>query len=368
MVRFMERRIDVWAAGMAIFAMFFGAGNIIFPLALGQFALDKSPIALFGLLITSVLIPFTGLLTMFLYEGKVSEFFDRMGKIPGRFLACFTIALLGPLGCAPRCIVLAYSTIAISFPGLSLPIFSAITCLLIFIFVFEKGRILSLIGYVLSPLKILLLFLIILIGFWNVPDMQFYSTNQTSSSLFFHGLMEGYNTLDLIGSFFFAPVIIGSLTQMKPGLNRSIFKASVIGAGLLSVIYIGFCLLAYTYASELRGIPSDRLLGAIAVKVLGAKGALMVGLTVAVACFTTSIALIAAFASYMQKEIFADKIGYRTLVVISLLITFAITTFEFQGIAAFLTPVLQMCYPILIALTFYNLVYRLFFDKKFIVS
>src|SRR5437016_3124403 len=111
------RTIDLLAAGMAIFAMYFGAGNIIFPLALGKFALDKTFFALAGLLLTGVALPITAFVTMFLYQGKIQEFFGRIGKIPGMILACITIALLGPLGCAPRCIVLAYSTVSMSFPG-----------------------------------------------------------------------------------------------------------------------------------------------------------------------------------------------------------------------------------------------------------
>lgn len=364
------RKIDLLAAGMAIFAMFFGAGNIIFPLALGQFALDKTPYALLGLLLTAVALPFIGLLTMFLYRGQINTFFGRIGKKPGFLLACFTIALLGPLGCAPRCIALAHATLSMSISGIPLAVYGAISCLIIFGFVYHKGSLLKLIGYVLSPLKVVLLVSIIIIGFANLPEMAALSTTQSEGALFLHGLTEGYNTMDLIGSFFFAPVIAASLIQNdnERGVSKFILKACAIGAFLLAAVYIGFCFLAYTYASELVGIPADQLLGAIAIKVLGPLGGAIVSLTVAVTCLTTAIALIAAFSAFVQKEVFAEKVSYTYVVIVSLLVTFAVTTLGFSGIAAFVKPALEMCYPVLIGLTVYNLIYHFFFAKKAVLN
>lgn len=364
-----KSKMNVFAAGMAIFAMFFGAGNIIFPLALGQYALDKMPYALMGLLITSVAMPFAGLIAMFLYKGQIHAFFGRLGKIPGFIIACFTISLLGPLGCAPRCIALAFSTFSMSVPGTSMILFSSISCLIIFLFVFNKGSLLKLIGYVLSPFKILLLVLIVIIGLVNTPEIAAPLSMHGDATLFFHGLKEGYNTMDLIGSFFFAPIIIASLANSeensdKPGLDKFILKACGIGAFLLASIYLGFCYLASIYAAELHGIPNDRLLGEIAIRILGPQGGLIVSLTVAVACLTTAIALIAAFSNFIQKEVFADRVGYTPIVIASLLVTFIITTFEFSGIATFLGPVLELCYPILIVLTFYNLIHALIISRK----
>lgn len=363
------KRSDLIAAGMAIFAMYFGAGNIIFPLALGQFALDKTPYAMMGLLLTAVLMPFMGLIAMFLYKGDIALFFGRLGKIPGFLLALFTISLLGPLGCGPRCIVLAHSTVNLSIPGISLIYFSLVSCVLLFLFIFNKGRLLSLIGYVLSPFKISLLVLVILLGIVNAPTLESLTTSHDETMLFLHGLKEGYNTLDLIASFFFAPVIIVSLASTASngkeiGLNSFTLTASCIGAALLAIIYVGFCYLAYIYAPELQGIPSDQLLGVIAIKVLGQHGGLLVSITVALACFTTAVAVIAAFANFVHKEMFKERIQYSIVVIGSLLITFFVTTLEFQGIAAFLAPVLEMCYPILILLTVYNLIHGFFFQKE----
>src|ERR1700722_11983722 len=90
--------------GLAMFSMFFGAGNVIFPLALGQFAGDKNLYAILGLILTAALIPAAGVFAMILFEGNYKNFFGRLGKVPGFLLAFTTISLLGPLGSTPRCI------------------------------------------------------------------------------------------------------------------------------------------------------------------------------------------------------------------------------------------------------------------------
>jgi len=191
----------------------------------------------------------------------------------------------------------------------------------------------------------------------EAPDAVLVSANPSEISHFWHGLMEGYNTMDLLAAFFFAPIIISSLgrPERDKDFNHFVLKASAIGAFLLAIIYSGFCYLAYIYAPELEGISNDRLLGEIAIKILGPYAGLIVSLTVTVACLTTAIALIAAFASFMHKEVLGEKVGHVPVLIISLLMTFAVTTLEFQGIAHFLNPILEICYPVLILLTFYNL-------------
>lgn len=192
----------------------------------------------------------------------------------------------------------------------------------------------------------------------EAPEAVLVVKNLSEISSIWHGLKEGYNTMDLLAAFFFAPIIISSLALPEGDKNagRFVLKASIIGASILATIYMGFCYLAYLYAPMLEGISSDRLLGTIAIHILGPHAGLIVSLTVAVACLTTAIALIAAFTNFMQREVLREKISHIPVLIASLLTTFAVTTLEFQGIAHFLNPVLTICYPVLILLTFYNLI------------
>src|SRR5262245_48888774 len=108
----MERKSSVWSTGLAMFSMFFGAGNIVFPLALGQFTQDKTFFGISGLLLTAVLVPLMGLIAMLLFEGDYRTFFQRIGKLPGFFLAVLILGLIGPFGAVPRCITMSFSTLS----------------------------------------------------------------------------------------------------------------------------------------------------------------------------------------------------------------------------------------------------------------
>lgn len=364
-----SKKIDYCAAGFAIFAMFFGAGNIIFPLTLGHLALNKTPIAILGFTVTAIVMPFLGFLAMVAFQGQIIKFFSNLGKVPGFLLATTVIALLGPFGSAPRCLTLAYSTLSMSFPGIPLIIFSGISCLLIYLFIFKKNSLLMVLGYFLSPLKIGLLLLILTKGFLDSPINPPQTCAIPNSDLLLHSLKEGYNTMDLLAAFFFAPLVLTSLISKtnndEKSLKKFIYISSFIGACTLFLVYVGFSWISYSHSADLLGIPPEKLLAALSIKILGpnagiivsltVNAGIIVSLTVAVDCLTTAVALIAAFAGFVHKEIFQEKVNYKLVVLGSLTLTFFVTTLEFQGIASFLSPILEVGYPILIGLTFYNL-------------
>ncbi len=360
------QKSDLCATGLAIFAMFFGAGNIIFPLALGKQALEQTPYAILGLIITAVLVPFSGLLAMFLYQGQIRAFFGHLGQRFGLLLAFFIIALLGPLGSTPRCIALSFSTLNLAYPGVQPAIFNALACGCLFLMAYKKQRLLNILGYLLTPLLLALLGFIMVKGWEVSPSNSFSLGHMDTSAALWKGLKDGYNTMDLLAAFFFAPVII-TLAQAKtkrlPNAKSRLFfvlQASGIGATLLAVVYIGFSLLAASHAENLQETPAEQLLAAMALNILGPQAGLIVCLTVVLACLTTAIALITAFAGFVHQELLGGRNSYPMILALSVLMTYLVSSFEFQGISQFLTPVLNICYPILMILTGYNLIERLY--------
>jgi LIVCS family branched-chain amino acid:cation transporter len=349
------------AIGLAMFSMFFGAGNIIFPLAVGQFAADQNLYAILGLILTAALMPIAGVIAMILYDGSYRQFFGRIGKGPGFALALFIIALLGPLGSTPRCIALSYTTLKSSIPALSPTLFCALACSAVYLCAMRKKYLLTLLGWILTPVLLGSLTLIILLGFLSEPEVQNLHTG--NDNLFWHGLKEGYNTMDLLAAFFFSSTILNVLkskfqTAGETHYLKTAFKASLIGAFLLAATYIGFSYLAALHGGGLETMSKDALLSALMVRVAGTYAGTLVCLTIAFACLTTAIALITAFADFVQNEMF-PKVRYEAILAASLLLTFFVSTFEFTGISAFLGPILQLCYPGLILLTFLNIASKL---------
>jgi LIVCS family branched-chain amino acid:cation transporter len=218
-------------------------------------------------------------------------------------------------------------------------------------------------GWVLTPLLLISLVTIIMIGLLTPPETQ--NISQASTNFFFYGLKEGYNTMDLLAAFFISSTVITILkTRFKEksstiGYEQTAFRASLIGAFLLATIYIGFSYLAALHGNDLIIGSKDELLGAIAQRLTGAHAAILVSITIALACLTTAIALISAFTDFVQKEVFKEKASYEMTLIGALLLTFFISTFEFTGISTFLDPIMQICYPGLIVLTILNIAYRL---------
>ncbi len=361
------------ATGLAMFSMFFGAGNVVFPLALGHYAQDKNLFAILGLLVTAVGVPFTGLIAMTLFNGNYKNFFDRIGKIPGFFVASAIMGLIGPFGAIPRCITLSYSTIKIYLPEtsvLTLPIFSILACIVIFALTFRRNSILEVLGYVLTPLLLGSLAIIIIKGLIDSPMAQ--EADHSPSATFVKGLMEGYQTMDLLGAFFFSSVV---LTCLEKGVNTSghqknykrmiilALKASCIGAFLLSATYIGFSFVSAFHSERLVGVTKDELAGRIALLVLGPYASVVAGVAVALACLTTAIALASVFAEFIHKDVTFNKVSYEVALVITLAISFFVSTLNFTGIAHFLAPILEICYPALIVLSLVNILFKLYHFK-----
>ncbi len=363
----LPKKSTILTTGLAMFSMFFGAGNVVFPLALGQYSQGNTLFAVLGLLITAVGIPFMGLIAMTLFDGNYKHFFERIGKTPGFIVAVFIMGLIGPLGALPRCIALSYSTLQLYFPDMSASLFSIGACLLIFLFTFKKNSILDVLGNILTPVLLLSLGFIIVKGLIVSPPMPVGDTNQID--IFFKGLNDGYQTMDLFGAFFFSSVVLSCLKtenseqQNDKQIIKMALKASLIGASLLSLVYIGFSFVAAFHSENLIGIEQDKLIGTIAIQVLGPLAGVAACIAVALACLTTAIALAAVFAEFIHKDISQKKIGYIPALIGTLIVTYFISTLNFMGIAKMLVPILQICYPALILLSVLNIAYKLYHFK-----
>lgn len=365
---------SIFATGLAMFSMFFGAGNIVFPLAIGLTNGSNNFYAVLGMVITAVLVPLAGLLAMLVFEGDYEAFFRRVGRLPGFVIILVILGVIGPFGGIPRCIANSYATLgALGLEGVSgytLPLFSLVSCALIYLFTFRPNRLLPLLGYVLTPLLLLALGVIAVKGLWTTPGVV--SVAMTPLQSFTNGFLGGYNTMDLLASFFFSSVVLRCLRKGKGAVsaqeNRSFLTialwGSLIAAFFLTAVYVAFSFLAAGHGATLANTPVQELLGTLAYLHLGPYAGLMAGIVVSFACLTTEIALAAILADYLHKTICKEKISYSLSLLITLGLSFAVSTLRFEGIAAFLGPFLIICYPALIALTFLNIAHKLWDIKR----
>lgn len=361
-------RSGTLVAGMALFSMFFGAGDLIWPLILGGNSGDQNFFAMLGLLMTGVTLPLLGLLAMMLFQGDHRSFFGIMGK-NSAFLIIFLVqVILGPAGSIPRLLTLSYATLKpYLFEGMSLVMFSVLASAVVLAFTLRPQKMIAILGMVLTPLLLICLAAIVGIGFYNHPEQQVAALS--SSEAFSGGIKVGYNTLDLIASFMFAPLVLAHFTgdsfDNTPEGKKIVFvkmvKACLFAAGLLSAMYIGLTYVAsyYTPLLDPNHLPEERL-SAISLYLLGPTGALISCFAVSMACLTTAIPLVSIFANYMKEDLFGGKGGVLMPILATLTISVILANVGFMGIAAMLSPILQILCPGLIVLSVFNIFHKLF--------
>lgn len=359
-------RSNTIATGFAMFSMFFGAGNVVFPLALGQYAQDQNFYAILGFLITGVGVPFLGLMSMTLFDGEYKHFFERIGKIPGFLVAFLIMLIIGPFGATPRCVTLSYSTLSPYLPDMPVWVFSAGACLLIYLLTFRRKNMIDILGYVLTPILLGSLAIIAVKGLLTAPEIG--PSEHPSDSMFAHGLEDGYQTMDLLGAFFFSSIVILCLKKALHPSQHSDYKklismslkAGCIGMTLLAIVYVSFSYVAAANSAILSNTPQSEMISVLSHHILGPYAGIVASCAVAFACLTTAIALASVFAEFIHEDISQMKLGYRTSLAITLIITFLMSTLEFAGIIGFLSPILFMVYPALIVLSGVNMLHKLY--------
>ena len=342
--------------------MFFGSGNLVFPLLVGQLSNGHFGVAAFGILLSGVLVPFIGILAMFLFKGNQQEFFGRLGKPATFWFPLLAISIMGPFGVLARCITVAHGAFRLLIPETPLWLFSIISCGVLFFLTIKKNRIVPLLGTILTPVLILFLLAIVCFAITSHPMPQSVELPSSLWASFKEGIFQGYQTMDLLAAFFFSTFVIKHLESQQDKGRRplSLFlKSSLIGAGLLAVIYFFLVLMGAMYAPELAVVPPQEMLGFIAQKALGPMAAPIVCTAVVLACITTAIVLTSLFADFLKKEVSKDKISSWQSLLVTLVIAFLISTLEFSGIARIVGPILEICYPSLIVLALFSIFQKL---------
>lgn len=357
--------------GLAIFAMLFGAGNLIFPLKLGIHSGNQTGLGLIAFIISGVLLPLTGLIAMVFFDGNYKEFFGRIGKLPGTIFIFFCMLIIGPLLVMPRIVDLTYELMR-PFLGQTISIlgYSIFFAIVTFIACYKKNSIVNLLGTVLSPLKLFSLFTIIIIGLWTKKEAII--TNLAAKDVFIDNLLLGYNTLDLLGTIFFAYITISILkvtldpvTANNPrALAKIMIYAGIIGGSLLAIVYVGMGYLGAFHGHGLEHLDAGKMFIETIMRILGKHGALFIALTVFVACLSTMIALSSVVTDYLCNQIFKQKISYTTGLILVLVTTTLVAQFELGKLLQYSEPLINIAYPVLIMLTFCNIAYKLWGFKS----
>lgn len=349
-----NQKFKTLVIGFALFAMFFGAGNVLLPPFIGLKTGSSYYMSIIGFVLTGVGLPLLTLLVIFYIDGKYEKLFEPLGKNFSKFLMVAAFLTIGPAIGIPRT---AATTFEIGmkpfFPSISPIVGSIIFFLINLFFVMKKSNVLDKIGKLLTPTLLVTIVVLIIKGIIS-PIAS--TSAGVSPDAFSQGFLEGYNTVDAVAAVIFAGLVWKSLGQTisdKEVLKKTSIKAAFIAALGLSAIYSGFIYLGATSNAPID-IERTALLNLITKSLLGNYGVALLSIIVSLACLTTSIGLIVSVSSYFE-EVLNYKVKYNVVVLVVISISYAISQLGVDKIINYALPILLVFYPLLITVLFLTL-------------
>lgn len=359
------------AIGLMLFALLFGAGNLIFPAAMGQNAGVNVWYAVLGFCVTGVGLPLISIAALG-YSGclDLEEAAGRVHPWYGVFYSVVSYLAIGPCFAAPRTGTVSFEIAVKPFlgsfsPDIALPIFLLVFFLLTYWIAATPSKLVDRVGKILTPALLAVILLLIVQSFISPLGTPQAPTKNyaTPVTAVMQGILDGYNTLDAIASFIFATLVIsfvkeGGVTQPKAIMKQVLLSGS-IAVALLAFIYIFIAKIGADSVTQLGILETGAPVLAGSAKILfGNLGAAILAVIVLLACLSTSVGLVTCCAAYFMRLL--GHFSYKTYAVIFCVISYLVGLFGLKTIIVSTIPVLMFIYPLLVAL-----ICLIFLDKFF---
>ncbi len=355
-------RQKILVAG-TLFGMFFGAGNLIFPVHLGQMAGQNALPAIIGFIITAVGIPILGVAAIGVtHSDGLQTLSGKVGKGYGIFFTCLLYLTIGPLFAIPRCATVSFTTGITPLLGADSPerlyllLFSAVFFAFVLFFSLRPGKITVWIGKIINPL-FLFFFAVLMLAALLAPGAAVSAVEPVEayrSDAFFPALIEGYGTMDAIAGLAFGIVVIDVIRRMgvdnDDAIAEDVLSSGLLTGALMALIYV----VSIVVGAQSRGLFELSENGGIALTqiaghYLGGVGLFILAFTITFACLKTSIGLVTACAETFSKMT-NGKISYRSWAILFTVFSFAVSNIGLSAIIEYSIPMLMLIYPPAIAL------------------
>ena len=355
-------RQKILVAG-TLFGMFFGAGNLIFPVHLGQMAGQNALPAIIGFIITAVGIPILGVAAIGVtHSDGLQTLSGKVGKGYGIFFTCLLYLTIGPLFAIPRCATVSFTTGITPLLGADSPerlyllLFSAVFFAFVLFFSLRPGKITVWIGKIINPL-FLFFFAALMLAALLAPGAAVSAVEPVEayrSDAFFPALIEGYGTMDAIAGLAFGIVVIDVIRRMgvdnDDAIAEDVLSSGLLTGALMALIYV----VSIVVGAQSRGLFELSENGGIALTqiaghYLGGVGLFILAFTITFACLKTSIGLVTACAETFSKMT-NGKISYRSWAILFTVFSFAVSNIGLSAIIEYSIPMLMLIYPPAIAL------------------
>ncbi len=351
---------DILALGFMTFALFVGAGNIIFPPFVGLQAGPNVWMAALGFLVTAVGLPVITVVALARVGGSMDALSSPIGKLAGGLLAAVCYLAVGPLFATPRTATVSFAVGLAPLTGetpLALFLYSAVYFLLVYIVSLYPGRLLDTVGRFLAPLKIIALAVLGIAAFASPVGPSGDAVPEYVAAPFSLGFINGYLTMDTLGALVFGIVIVNAIRSRGVESPKLITRYAII-AGLiagvgLALVYISlFRLGSGSHAVAAGATNGAAVLHAYVQHTFGGLGSGFLAVLISLACLVTAVGLTCACAEYFSRVL---PLSYKTLVLLLALFSLLVSNLGLTKLIAFSIPVLTAIYPpciVLVALSF----------------
>lgn len=353
---YIYKKKDVILTGFALFAMLFGAGNLIFPPMVGYVVGDQWISAAAGFFITGIGFPLLAILSSALAGKELDDFADKVSPLFSKIFNVVLILAIGPFLAIPRTGATAFELMLLPHVdgnnGMYKYVFLACYFIIVFLFSIKANAVIERIGKILTPILLIILAVIVVKGvFFPIGE----PLAKDISNTFRYGFYNGYQTMDTLAAIIFSSII---LKAIRNGRNLTVKQemsflsnSSLIAVCGLSLVYGGLLYIGATSYGVLHSTGTTQLLTDIVNKLLGKEGNLALGVCVAGACLTTAIGLTATVGDYFSSLL---KTSYEKVVTATVVLSFIFAGFGVDAIVKVSAPILTFLYPVAIVLIVLN--------------
>jgi LIVCS family branched-chain amino acid:cation transporter len=360
---------DTFIIGFMLFALFFGAGNLIYPPTLGIDSGTSYWPAIIGFVITGVGLPILAVTAISFVKNDARELADHVHPTFGLIFTSVVYLAIGPFFGIPRASTVAYEMGVEPFTGgqssLPLLIFTSIFFVLVFIFSLNPSKMVDQIGQYLTPILLLAIVTLAISGFLLLDQPLQAPIDKYANTPFFTGFVEGYLTMDAIAALAFGIIVVNAFKdrgiQTKQALVKATLKAGAITGIALIAVYISIGWIGAKMAGIGSFANGGEILSVAADMIFGSFGALLLGAIVTLACFTTSVGLVVAAGQFFHR---ITNIPYNWIIIIVTLASYIIANQGLETIISYSVPVLVFIYPITIVLIVLTFINKLFHEAS----
>ena len=354
----MNNKKTIFIIGFALFASFFGAGNLILPPFLGFNSGPDWWLVTLGFVTSATVIPLLALFGHARLQGTMLDFGNKVSPLFSLVycLCVYTIAITLPI---PRTAAVTHEMAIQPFFDTSSLLTSSLYFGIAFIFIMKRDSILSILGKFLTPLIVLILLAIIIIGLFTSPESMNASVLEAPALV--AGLLEGYQTYDALGGILIGGVVIISL-NLEGGISFEDKKAIISKSGLVAatglfIIYAGMIAVGALHNTEFEAsITRPELLSGLSLKTLGNIGNLFLSVLISLACFTTAVSVIVRPDDFFKGLFKESQLAYTITAIISCIMGVLVGQFDVHYIIVVALPALMFIYPLTIVLILLNVI------------